>query len=91
MTIIANQGSIYGNAISGTGQVLAENGIVVKSGLYDGAINAQRIFNQTLHSAHSEFNDTSKGDRIEIIQIGNINARSTSASRILISPNDAYL
>ena len=91
MRITANQGSVYANGISGAGEVLGENAEIVKSGLYDGSINAQSIMNQTLHSANAQFNDTSKGDRIEIIQFGNVNARSTSASRVLISPNDAYI
>ena len=91
MTVTANQGSIYANAITATGQVLDTSALVVKSGLYDGSIQAQRIFNHTLHTANSQFNDTSKGDRVEIIQIGNVNARSTAASRIFISPNDAYI
>ena len=91
VTITANQGSIYANAIAGTGQVLEENCQVAKSGLYDGSISAQHIFNQTLRKANSYFNDTSKGDCIEIIQVGNVNGRSTGASRLVLSPNDAYI
>ena len=91
VTATATHGSIYGNGISATGSVLDAGVTPTSSLLYNGNIGAQELFNQTLHKANLKFNDTSKGDVVEIIQIGNINARSTSAARTVVSPNDAYL
>ena len=91
VTLRATHGSIYANAISATGEILDTSPVVIKSGLYDGSIAAQSVFDQTLMNANTKYNDTSKGDRIEIIQIGNVNARSSQSSRMIISPNEAYI
>lgn len=91
VTVTATQGSIYANRISATGSVLPSDAAVVKSQLYTGQIEPQALFTEALGKANSNFNDTSRGDRIELIEIGNSRARSTQSAKVLISPNDAYV
>ncbi len=92
MTVVANQGSIYANAIESTGAILDTSALKVASVVYEGGgIQAGALFNETLSTANGGFNDTSRGDKIEIIEVGNSNARSTASARIIVSPNDAYL
>ena len=90
ITVKAKFGSIYANAISGNEIVLPREAVRVASELYKQDIGSQDLF-QTLQGASKSFNDTSKGDRVEVLMLGNRAARSSGSWEVIVSPNKAYL
>ncbi len=95
ISVTASQGSIYANAIEDTGYLLTTEAEVTASLIYNNeegnVIGAGENFNTTLLTANEHFNDTSRGDQIILIEVGNSYGRSTGSTKFIISPNNAYI